>query len=381
MPNQSRSRIVTSPSRPSVARKAKASGTPAKFEATPEKVVSGPRIQPGSPPIVIAQAMKKPIRQPSSAEATLIRIEIEKAARIDGWNSPATLAKVNPPSGVRNAPTTICIVGRIRNSSAKARNGTTPSQAQDSPRSARAGGAEERGDAIAGEAWRAPARRGPASRRYSVTFAPTTLSHSPVIDRLHRLLVVERREHRLLVGRGRRQRVEQLLRHHAARDHVVEADRVAVALEPAELALVGIEVLHPQLGRVRMRRVGADRLHVDARDHARGRHHHLDRRVAGQRVAARRARCSPTRRRSGSRPGRACRTCRSPARSCRPCSARRSRRGPSRRRRRRPRRPRRDRRRRRRGSPGSRRADRPRARPSWRTRASAGRPSPSGCRR
>ena len=39
-PNSVFSSTVTSPSRPSVARKAKASGTPAKFEATPEKVSS-----------------------------------------------------------------------------------------------------------------------------------------------------------------------------------------------------------------------------------------------------------------------------------------------------------------------------------------------------
>ena len=45
---------VTSPVGPSVARKAKASGTPAKFEATPEKVVSIGRSQRGRPPITTA---------------------------------------------------------------------------------------------------------------------------------------------------------------------------------------------------------------------------------------------------------------------------------------------------------------------------------------
>ncbi len=52
------------------------------------------------------------------------------------------------------------------------------------------------------------------------------------------------------------------------RDEVLVADRVAVALQPDELALVGVQELHPQLGGVRMRRVGADRLDVDAAEAA-----------------------------------------------------------------------------------------------------------------
>ena len=68
---------VTRPIGPSVARKAKASGTPAKFEATPEKVSSGPRTIRGSPPSVIAAAIEKPIRQPRDAEASEILIEIQ----------------------------------------------------------------------------------------------------------------------------------------------------------------------------------------------------------------------------------------------------------------------------------------------------------------
>ncbi len=96
----------------------------------------------------------------------------------------------------------------------------------------------------------------------------------------------ERREDRRVVGGCRRQPVEQLLRHLAGIDHRLEADRVAVALEPLELALVGIEVFHPELGGVGMRREGADPLDVDARDHAVAGHHHLERRVAVQRVAA-----------------------------------------------------------------------------------------------
>ena len=41
--------------------------------------------------------------------------------------------------------------------------------------------------------------------------------------------------------------------------HVLVADRVAVALEPEVLAFVGVEVLHPELGRVGMGCIGADR--------------------------------------------------------------------------------------------------------------------------
>jgi hypothetical protein len=40
--------------RPSVARKAKASGMPAKLEATPENVITKERIQSGRPPSVMA---------------------------------------------------------------------------------------------------------------------------------------------------------------------------------------------------------------------------------------------------------------------------------------------------------------------------------------
>ena len=60
-PNSLCSSTVTRPSRPSVARKAKASGTPAKFEATPEKVSVAERIQSGRPPRTMAMAMAKPI--------------------------------------------------------------------------------------------------------------------------------------------------------------------------------------------------------------------------------------------------------------------------------------------------------------------------------
>src|SRR4051812_29520600 len=61
---------------------------------------------------------------------------------------------------------------------------------------------------------------------------------------------------------------------------------MAIALEPGNLALVRVEILKPELRRVRVWREGADRLHVDTGDNAGLRHDHVDGRVALQRVAA-----------------------------------------------------------------------------------------------
>ena len=60
-----------------MARKAKASGTPAKFEATPEKVMTGARTTAAARRAITAQATQKPMTPPRSAEARLIRIEIQ----------------------------------------------------------------------------------------------------------------------------------------------------------------------------------------------------------------------------------------------------------------------------------------------------------------
>ena len=77
MPTSVLSSTVTRPSRPSVARKAKASGTPAKFEATPEKVSVAERIQFGSPPRTMAMAIARPAKAPMMADAKLIFMEIQ----------------------------------------------------------------------------------------------------------------------------------------------------------------------------------------------------------------------------------------------------------------------------------------------------------------
>jgi hypothetical protein len=68
--------MVTRPSRPSVARKAKESGIPAKFEATPEKVSAVERIHDGRPPRAMTSASRKPASAPSPAEAADTLIEM-----------------------------------------------------------------------------------------------------------------------------------------------------------------------------------------------------------------------------------------------------------------------------------------------------------------
>ena len=57
--------------------KAKASGTPAKLEATPEKVSVAERTQDGNPPRMTAIAIARPTSAPSIAEARLMRIDTQ----------------------------------------------------------------------------------------------------------------------------------------------------------------------------------------------------------------------------------------------------------------------------------------------------------------
>ena len=88
-----------SPIVPSVAMKAKASGMPAKLAATPENVVSLPRIQRGVPSRTGAYAMRKPSRPPSSAVTRLTSIEFLNALR---YGSSTSLRHVvERPAAVR----------------------------------------------------------------------------------------------------------------------------------------------------------------------------------------------------------------------------------------------------------------------------------------
>ena len=57
--------------RPKVDKKAKASGIPAKLEATPENVIRVGRIHCGKPPLMAASASSRPISVPAKADAAL----------------------------------------------------------------------------------------------------------------------------------------------------------------------------------------------------------------------------------------------------------------------------------------------------------------------
>jgi len=62
--------------------KARASGTPAKFEATPENVMTADRIQLGRPPMITAQASRKPKKPPRIAVTALISMLLRNAIGI-----------------------------------------------------------------------------------------------------------------------------------------------------------------------------------------------------------------------------------------------------------------------------------------------------------
>ena len=120
---------MTRPSRPSVAKNAKASGTPAKLEATPENVSVEARTHSGKPPRTMATARANPARAPSTAEAmlTLQRNHVgaddgRLGQRLDIFKGETALPEF------WNAPTMSRKVGRIRNIRAKMKNGATPSQ-------------------------------------------------------------------------------------------------------------------------------------------------------------------------------------------------------------------------------------------------------------
>ena len=61
--------------------KARASGTPAKFEATPENVISAVRRNFGSPPRMTAYASRKPKSPPTTAVTRLISMLVANATR------------------------------------------------------------------------------------------------------------------------------------------------------------------------------------------------------------------------------------------------------------------------------------------------------------
>jgi hypothetical protein len=106
-------------------------------------------------------------------------------------------------------------------------------------------------------------------------------------DVRRRGLLGEGRELRLGVAFRWRQGGEHVGGNFLVGDEIVEANRVAIAFQPADLSFVRIEMLQPELRRRRMRRERADRLDVDAGDDAALGHDDLDLRIALERVARR----------------------------------------------------------------------------------------------
>src|SRR5581483_2362489 len=124
-----RNHVVTTPSGPSVAIHAKASGMPPKFAATPENVVSTDRIQRGVPSRIAAYATKSPRTQPSAAVTRLIRRLPQYASTYGWWKSRRTFDEVTWFALFWNAPTSTEPAGRNRNAMTYAKNGSVTSHA------------------------------------------------------------------------------------------------------------------------------------------------------------------------------------------------------------------------------------------------------------
>ena len=115
-PNTFSMNWVTIPIVPSVAMKAKASGMPPKFAATPENVPKAERIQPGVPLRLAAYAIRRPSSPPRSAVVRLIRMLSSNASRrFDVRTIDVTLSTVKPPPSLLNAPIITVAAGRTRN--------------------------------------------------------------------------------------------------------------------------------------------------------------------------------------------------------------------------------------------------------------------------
>src|SRR5436309_6799366 len=168
-----------------------------------------------------------------------------------GCASSTMFRRVKRPSASWNPPMARKLVGRIRNRRAKAKNGATPAHLQ----SSRRGRHGETAAVSKGAAW---ATAGRTSCRASRLLHVRPDDGVPLLgDHLFRLiLLLERREDRGGVGFRGRQLRQDVGRDLLVLHEVQEADGIAVALEPGKLALVRVEVLPPELRRVRMRREG-----------------------------------------------------------------------------------------------------------------------------
>src|SRR4029450_11750383 len=76
-------------------------------------------------------------------------------------------------------------------------------------------------------------------------------------------LLFNTREDRLFRRLYLRQFLQQFRRYFASLQEISEADGSAMTLEPSELALIRIKMLHPELRRVRVHGGGAYTLNVD----------------------------------------------------------------------------------------------------------------------
>ena len=175
---------------------------PAKFDATPENVSNPPLMPPGSLPRLIAAASAKrsDSRKTPRPPKSRWRWKTPPGSHPIS-NSRARLFSVTPPSGVRNAPRTIFSVGRIRNRSAKMKNGTTPSHLSGKVlRAARGGRSLSCGDMPAAPALNRggsfiPIIRRPLRRRRYPSRRPPLPCWHPAVPRSER-----RQPHRPLPG-------------------------------------------------------------------------------------------------------------------------------------------------------------------------------------
>src|SRR2546430_11171188 len=107
----------------------KARGTPAKFAATPAKVVSAVLMNRGVPSRMAAYGMRSPSTAPPAAVTRLTLIVSQYSWRY-GWCSAArTWSSVAPPCALLNAPTMTSPAGTNRKARAYAKNGSVPSHA------------------------------------------------------------------------------------------------------------------------------------------------------------------------------------------------------------------------------------------------------------
>src|SRR5579884_3193640 len=183
--------------------------------------------------------------QPATAVVRLSLMLVSKAGRNGDLKSVRTFATVQPPCTPLNDPSSTSPAGMKRKSRAYAKNGSVPSHAS---------GRRLRPAPIAGRS---------ASGAASVAVLGPHLRRPLAGDeRLRLRLLVVRCELDLRVERRRRKLREQGLRDHLPLGEILEAGRVRVALEPDQLALVGVEELVSEPCRPRMRCGRVDRLAV-----------------------------------------------------------------------------------------------------------------------